>query len=60
MCVKVGNSSDSHEIDNHEWQGKTLCIIGDSIINGLDEKRLQRNGIKVKVRCFPGSTINDV
>ena len=34
--------------------------MSDSIINGLDERQLERNGIKVKVQCFPGASIIDM
>ena len=44
----------------YAWTEKTLCVMGDSIIGGLEERRLGRNGIKVKVRCFPGCTISDM
>ena len=40
--------------------GQTLCIMGDSMINGLDERRLERNGIKVKERWFPDASIIDM
>ena len=54
----VNNSVIIH--DDSLWPDRTLCIMGDSIINGLDERRLERNGIKVKVRCFPGASIIDM
>ena len=33
--------------------------MGDSMLYGIDEKKLSKNGF-VKVRCFPGSTISDL
>ena len=33
--------------------------MGDSMLQGLDERRLGRNKNNVKVRCFPGAQIDD-
>ena len=57
-----GNIFDAEEnIINDEICGQTVhCIMGYSIINGLDGRRLERNDIKVKVRCFPGANILDM
>ena len=41
---------------NAKWKPKTTLIIGDSMLNGLDEKRL----INCKVRPFPGASIEDM
>ena len=54
------DDDNSHSNENVTWPDKTLCILGDSIITGLDEKRLERNNVKVKVRCFPGCNISDM
>ena len=43
----------------HCWKEKTTIIAGDSMLNGLDERRLGNKG-NVKVRAFPGSTIADL
>ena len=43
----------------HCWKEKTTLIAGDSMLNGLDERRLRNKG-NVKVRAFPGSTIADL
>ena len=43
----------------HCWKEKTTLIAGDSMLNGLDERRLSNKG-NVKVRAFPGSTIADL
>ena len=42
-----------------KWSTGTVLIAADSICNNLDEKRIGRNN-RVKVRCFPGATINDM
>ena len=40
------------------WPSGTCAIIGDSMVNGIDEKKLQKHG-NVKVFYFPGARIND-
>ena len=35
----------------HCWKEKTTLIAGDSMLNGLDERRLS-NKVNVKVRAF--------
>ena len=50
------------EIDssNHLWPKNTCLIVGSSILNNLDERKLNKGNICVKVRPFPGSTISDM
>ena len=45
-------------METHKWPTGTVLIVSDSICGGLDEKRLSRKD-KIKVRCFPGGTINN-
>ena len=45
---------------NFKWPTNTLLIASDSILNNIDEKRLNKYNFKTKVRCFPGSTISDI
>ena len=43
-----------------QYPSNTIIIAGDSIINGIREERLSgKNGV-VKVRNFPGATIEDM
>ena len=42
----------------HPWQANTTLITGSSILCGLNEKRLQK--YKIKVRAFPGATVDDM
>ena len=44
--------------DTHHWRKGTTLIAGDSILYGIDEKKICRNG-SVKVRVFSGTTIED-
>ena len=41
------------------WPEDTVLVCGDSIIAGIEEKRLHRLG-KVKVRCFKGATVENL
>ena len=44
----------------HAWPAGTCLIVGDSILTGIDEKRLSRNYQGVKVQDFRGATIDDL
>ena len=46
-------------IKSNKWLENTVLITGDSILNNLQENRLNRN-FNVKVRCFPGADIDDM
>ena len=41
------------------WPSSTCPIVGDSMVNGIDEKKLQKHG-SVKVFYFSGARINDM
>ena len=41
------------------WPSGTCAIVGDSMVNGIDEKKLQKHG-NVKVFYFSGARINDM
>ena len=43
----------------HTWRKGTVLIMGDSMLHGIDERRMSKNGL-VKIRCFPGSTVADL
>ena len=45
---------------NHEQSSKRVIIVGDSILNGINEKGLSRNDDIVKVRPYPGATSEDL
>ena len=44
----------------HAWPDGTCLIVGDSILTGIDEKRLSRNNQVVKVLDFRGATIDNL
>ena len=41
------------------WKKGTCVIVGDSMLYGIDEKKISKK-IPVKVRCFPGASIKDM
>ena len=41
------------------WKEGTILVMGDSMLNGVDEGSLSNNGM-VKVRSFSGSAISDL
>ena len=43
----------------HTWPADTCVIVGDSIITGIDEKRLSKD-LLVKVHDFRGATLADI
>ena len=43
----------------HNWKKGTTLIMGDSILSGLREYKMSRRKT-IKVRTFPGATINDM
>ena len=49
-----------YNVDAHPWPKNTILIAGDSMINGINEKRISTNFKSVKVRCFSGATIGDM
>ena len=49
-----------YNFDAHPWPKNTILIAGDSMINGINEKRISTNFKSVKVRCFSGATIDDM
>ena len=49
--------TDSEEV--HKWPKNTILIVGDSIINGIEESRIKKN-FPVKVRSYQGAKISDM
>ena len=47
-----------YNFDAHPWPKNTILIAVDSMINGINEKRISTNFKSVKVRC--GATIDDM
>ena len=43
----------------HKWPKNTILIVGDSIINGIEESRIKKT-FPVKVRSYQGAKISDM
>ena len=44
----------------HKWDKNTTLIVGDSMFSGIEERRISKRDRKVKVKNFPGATIDDM
>ena len=54
-------TSEQDERDNQSrWPSGTCAIVGDSMVNGIDEKRLSQKYGNVKVFHFPGARIENL
>ena len=54
------NLNETPEINKEfHWPSGTCAIVSDSMVNDIDEKKLQKHG-KVKVFYFSGARINDM
>ena len=56
------NAMTENVYDNEStpWPVNTVLIAGDSIINGIDEKRISKKNSIVKVRYFNGALVEDM
>lgn len=43
-----------------KWIKNTTLLVGDSILSGIEENRTSCQWIKVKVKSFPGATVEDM
>ena len=58
--AKKENINEATETNKEfHWLSGTCAIVGDSMVNGIDEKKLQKHG-NVKVFYFSGARINDM
>ena len=49
-----------YDNESTPWPVNTVLIAGDSIINGIDEKRISKKNSNVKVRYFNGALVEDM
>ena len=55
------NQSNNEERQNvHQWPTRTVAIIGDSMVLGLNEELLSNKKHQLKVRCCRGATVEDM
>ena len=58
--AKKENINEAEETNKEfHWPSGTCAIVGDSMVNGIDKKRLQKHG-NVKEFYFSGARINDM
>ena len=58
-----GNAHNVNKVDKEKcdvWPPNTCLIVGDSILNNLDESTLSKKNSAVKIRAFPGANSNDM
>ena len=58
--VNDETSNNTHAHDKEKWQPNTTLIVGDSILNGIIERKISKTYYPVKVRVFPGAKISDM
>ena len=59
--TKVSTIGKRVENDIKLWPENTVLIAGSSILNGIEENRLNNNkNMCVKVRCFSGASVDDM
>ena len=44
----------------HKWDRNTTLIVGDSMLSGIEERRISKRDRKVKVKNITGATIDDM
>ena len=49
-----------YNFDVHPWPKNTILIAEDSMINGINEKRISTNFKSVEIRCLNRATIDDM
>ena len=58
VCSDAGEKDKS--VKNDQWPIRTTVIVDDSILNDIVEEKLCGQGRLVKVKRFPGSTVDDL
>ncbi len=58
--TQLNHLRNHHNYTVHKWPRGTTLITGDSILNNIQEDRIGGRNRPVKVRAFPGATIEDL
>ena len=58
--IKKTHISPNSNENLQKWSRNTTLIVGDSRLPGIDERRISKKDRKVKVKNFPGGTIDDM
>ena len=63
QLVQSDKGSKNISLENethHKWSKNTTLIVVGSIVSGIEENRISRQWRKVKMKYFPGATIEDI
>ena len=58
--LKRPHASPKSNENIHKWDRNTTLIVDDSILSGIEERRISNRDKKIKVKNFPGATIDDM
>ena len=58
--LKTSHISPNSNEKLQKWSSNTTLIIADSILSGIDERRISNRDRNVKVKKIPGVTIDDI
>ena len=57
---RAETSNDANSRNKEKWQPNSTLIAGDSILNGLIERKISKSNYPVKNRVIPGGKISDM
>ena len=58
--ISAESPKESNDDDNpKEWSKRTVCVVSDSLLNGMDERFLSRERM-IKVRPFSGAMVKNI
>ena len=58
--IKTPHVSPKWNKNLHKWDRNTTLIVGDSLFSGTEERRISKRDREVKIKNFPGATIDDM
>ena len=58
--IKKPHVSPKSNENLHKWDRNTTLIVGDSLFSGTEERRISKRDREVKIKNFPGATIDDM
>ena len=56
--IKKPHISPNSNENLQKWSRNAVLIVGDSMLSGIDERRISKRDRKIKVKNFPGATID--
>ena len=58
--IKKPNVSPKSNESFHKWDRNTALLVGDSMLSGIEERKISERNRKIKVKNFSGATIDDM